>query len=341
MKHRISFARAVTTGAMAMAVAAGSACTMKSQEAPPITGPSSFATSVTVAPSPDILTQDGASQSVVTVTARDANGQPLRNVSMRAEISVGGITADHGTLSARNIVTGSDGRATLVYTAPVLVPGATATSLGVDIAVTPIGTDYNNSQTSYATIRLVPPGNTPLPSGLDPRFTFSPTAPAEFQSVMFDASASTSLATNPIASYSWDFGDGSTGSGRTATHAYTKPGTYFVRLTISDTLGRSASTTQTLTVGQAAAPTANFVFSPTDPKANQSINFNASASTAASGRRIVSYTWDYGDGSPIDTHTSPITSHTYGTARTYTVTLVVTDDIGRTSTRSTTVTVAQ
>ncbi len=37
---------------------------------------------------------------------------------MRTETRVGGTPVDFGTLSARNVVTGSDGRATLVYTAP-------------------------------------------------------------------------------------------------------------------------------------------------------------------------------------------------------------------------------
>ncbi len=37
-----------------------------------------------------------------------------------------------------------------------------------------------------------------------------------------------------IISYSWDFGDGSTGSGITATHTYTVPGKYRVILTVID-----------------------------------------------------------------------------------------------------------
>ena len=43
------------------------------------------------------LPQDGASQSLVTVTARDANAQPLRNVTLRAETRVDGTPVDFGS----------------------------------------------------------------------------------------------------------------------------------------------------------------------------------------------------------------------------------------------------
>ena len=92
------------------AIAAG--CTMKKQEAPPLTGPSELGTSISVTVTPDILAQDGSSQSLVTITARDSNGLPLKNLSFRTEIQVAGVPLDFGSLSARNLVTDSNGRAT-------------------------------------------------------------------------------------------------------------------------------------------------------------------------------------------------------------------------------------
>lgn len=314
------------------------ACTMKDQDPPPIGGPAELGTSVTLAVSPDVLRQDGASQSVVTVTARDHAGQPVRNMSLRAEIEVNGVSADFGSLSARNVVTGSDGRATLVYTAPSSVPNSPDTGTMVNIVVVPSGSDFNNAWPRTAAIRLVPPNNVPPPAGLEPSFTFTPSTPLESQNVFFDATPSRSPSTNPIALFAWDFGDGRSGSGETTTYSYRAPGTYFVRLTVSDSFGRSASTTRTITVGQATAPTATYVFSPTNPRVGSATFFNASASQPAAGRRIVSYTWDFGDG-VIETTASPTASHTYSVARTYTVTLLVTDDIGRTATFSSAVTI--
>ncbi|CAN5720161.1 hypothetical protein BH18ACI5_BH18ACI5_21880 [soil metagenome] len=307
-------------------------CTMKNQEAPPLTGPSEFGTSITVAVSPDVLQTDGGSQSVVTITARGTDGQPLRNLSLRAEIQVDGTTADFGTLSARNVVTDTQGKATVVYTAPA-ISGGVDTGLRVDIAATPIGSNYGDNVARSATIRLVPTGIVVPPDGLQPNFTFTPTNPSQGDGVFFE-STSTSPALNPIASYRWDFGDGGTATGRTAQHAFVSPATFFVRLTITDAIGRSAFTTKSITVGAGSVPTAVFAISPTDPFAGDTVNFNGAGSTASTGRRIVSYTWDFGDGVA---GSGPQASHVYTAARTYTVTLTVKDDLGIAATTSRTI----
>jgi PKD repeat protein len=320
------------------------ACTMKETEAPPFAGPSEFGKSVTVAITPDIITQDGASQSVVTVTARGPNSEPLASVPLRAEILVDGVPADFGSLSARNIVTSSDGKATLVYTAPPGVTGASVDDFTiVTIGVTPIGSDFGNSSTRTASVRLVPRGTIVVPANLRPAFTVSPTTASESQTILFDASTSTSTANNPIVEYLWNFGDGTTASGVTTSHAYNRADSYSVTLTVVDGVGRAAQTTRGVTITGALSPTANFVTSPAAPLRNTAVLFNAASSTAATGRRIVSYAWDFGD--PNATPTNPNSasgvqaSHVYPQPGAYTVTLTVTDDLGRTNTRSASVTV--
>jgi PKD repeat protein len=322
--------RSLATAAGLLTLASG--CTMKSQEAPPLSGPSELAQSVAVTVSPDVLTQDGASQSLVTVTARDANAQPIRSLTIRVDTRVDGTPVDFGTLSARSIVTDANGRATLVYTAPAAPAVAPDDFTVVDIVVTPVGTDFNNTTRRSAAIRLIPPGVVIPPDSLKPSFTFTPTNPAENQTVLFDASASVGA----IAEYRWDFGDGSSGSGRTASHAYRTAGTYVVRLTLVDAFGRAASTSQSINVGAGAQPTASFVFSPTNPLPTTNIFFNASASRPAPGRTLTNYQWDFGDGS---TGSGVTPSHAYTSPGSYTVTLVVTDDVGRTATVSTGLTV--
>jgi len=312
-----------------LAALAMAGCTMKSQEAPPLTGPSEFGTSIAIAVSPDVLQTDGGSQSVVTITARGTDGQPLRNVSLRAEIQIDGLVADFGTLSARNVVTDAQGRATLVYTAP-RISGGVDTGLRVDIVATPAGSNYGDTTARVATIRLVPTGVVVPPDGLQPNFTFTPSNALQGEGVFFE-STSTSPTLNPIATYKWDFGDGGTASGPTATHAYSTPGTFFPRLTIADASGRSAFTTKSVTIGATVGPTASFASSPQDPRVGDSVNFNASASSAMTGRKIVSYTWDFGDGSA---GSGVLASHTYTAIRNYTVTLTVKDDLGNTSTVS-------
>lgn len=63
-----------------------------------------------------------------------------------------------------------------------------------------------------------------------------------------------------IASYSWNFGDGGTGSGVAPTHAYNTTGSFTVTLTVTDNLGAqgSATTTASITTATANYYTQNF-----------------------------------------------------------------------------------
>lgn len=331
--------RAAARIVLAGLIATGFGCTLKEQETPPLTGPSEYAQSITVSVSPDVLTQDGSSQSLITVSAKGINGEPLRNISLRNEITVGGMPVDFGTLSARNAVTGADGRATFVYTAPPSPAVAVDALTVVDIVVTPIGSDFNNSSSRTAAIRLVPPGYVAPPDGLVADFTISNANPLDHETVIFDASGSRSHASNPITSYRWNFGDGATSSGKVVTHDYDDAGTYAVRLTIGDGFGREVTAVKSITVGAGTDPTAAFVVSPSGPKVNTQVNFNAAGSRAATGRSIVSYRWDFGDGTPLVSTGGPTVGHTFTLAQSYTVTLTVTDDSGKTGSVSIGVTI--
>jgi PKD repeat protein len=60
-----------------------------------------------------------------------------------------------------------------------------------------------------------------------------------------------------ISSYAWVFGDGASGSGVSASHTHSTPGTYTARLTVTDNRGATGTTTATITVIAApAAPSA-------------------------------------------------------------------------------------
>jgi hypothetical protein len=82
-------------------------------------------------------------------------------------------------------------------------------------------------------------------------------------------------------------------------------------------------------------PVASFVYSPVSPiNAGQTVvTFNASGSTDSDGQ-VASYTWNFGDGTPEETHPTPTTTHLFpDTPATcleivYTVLLTVTDDQG-------------
>jgi PKD repeat protein len=154
--------------------------------------------------------------------------------------------------------------------------------------------------------------------------TASFTAGATDLSVAFDASASNDP-DGTIVSSMWDFGDGTTGTGSTITHPYAEGGTYTVSLLVTDNRGGTATTTREVTVtAPNAAPTASF----TATANNLAASFDASASTDPDGT-IASYAWNFGDGQNA---TGATTTHTYGSAGNYLVTLTVTDNRGGTAT---------
>lgn len=68
----------------------------------------------------------------------------------------------------------------------------------------------------------------------DPMARFTQTVKG--RTVTVDAGAS-SDADGAVAEYLWEFGDGTTATGRTATHTYTEPGTYLTTLAIRDNRG--------------------------------------------------------------------------------------------------------
>ncbi len=153
-------------------------------------------------------------------------------------------------------------------------------------------------------------------------------------SVSTDAAASTDT-DGTIASYAWEFGDGTIGSGATATHAYAAEGTYTVRLTVTDDQGATGTTTREVTVVRPPEPAADSGLRQQRGRSS-TVALDASASTDPDGT-IASYAWDFGDGT---TGTGGTTSHTYAPPGGYDVTLTVTDDRGGSATVTERVTVA-
>ncbi|MBW8771649.1 MAG: PKD domain-containing protein [Gemmatimonadetes bacterium] len=89
-------------------------------------------------------------------------------------------------------------------------------------------------------------------------FSFSGTQ-QEGSAIAFDASASsdpdlgrTDLGRAESLSYAWQFGDGTTATGQTASHAYTNDGSFIVTLTVSDAFGWQKTTTRTVAIANVA-----------------------------------------------------------------------------------------
>ncbi|MEM3627876.1 MAG: PKD domain-containing protein [Candidatus Bathyarchaeia archaeon] len=169
-------------------------------------------------------------------------------------------------------------------------------------------------------------------------FTFSPPDPLVHEVVTFDASAS-SPDGGVIVSYTWDFGDGNitTVSEPIITHAYEAWGKYTVTLNVTDSEGKWDTETKEITVEN--APVADFTWDPYLPQRGETVTFNASISSPDGGV-IISYAWDFGDGTPMIEENDPIVTHVYAIAGDYLVTLNVTDSEGRWDTETKTIRVA-
>ena len=77
--------------------------------------------------------------------------------------------------------------------------------------------------------------------------------------------------------------------------------------------------------GENIAPTAAISASPTTGTAPLAVSFDASKSSDTDGN-VVSYSWNFGDGTPTITTTTPNTTHTFTSEGSYLISLTVTDD---------------
>ena len=122
----------------------------------------------------------------------DPMGQPESGIILRMDMYVGGVLVDYGTLSGRSIVTGVDGKAKAVYTAPPPAPPPGGNTINtVSIRATPIGFDAQTDHQAAVDIRLMPPGVI-LPPADTPvaAFQYSPSPVTTNTLVTFDASSS-------------------------------------------------------------------------------------------------------------------------------------------------------
>ncbi|MEO9964865.1 MAG: PKD domain-containing protein [Reichenbachiella sp.] len=120
--------------------------------------------------------------------------------------------------------------------------------------------------------------------------------------------------------YDWDFGDGNVSTEINPKHTYATEGSYTVRLEATSSAG-SCITFIEQTVDVFAEPTAGF--SADDECLGDVVSFT---NTSAINVGTMTYAWDFGDGSAIDTDTDP--THDYDNAGTYLVSLTATSNLG-------------
>jgi hypothetical protein len=179
--------------------------------------------------------------------------------------------------------------------APVLTfagPGTYTVGLTVTDA-------FGQSATDQATIRL-DAGSPPVANPGGPYLAGEEVASQGVWTVTLNGSGSTD--DRGIATYRWDFGDGTLASGATVQHAYTVPGLYGVSLTVTDHADQTSTAATTVTITVNNSPTAN----PGGPydfgeayayRGQWSVPLDGTAST--DDRGLWQYRWSFPDSDAI------------------------------------------
>jgi PKD repeat protein len=227
-------------------------------------------------------------------------------------------------------------------------PTHTFTSTTVRTFTVTLTVTDNSGATATATqsIEVLPAGST----GSNPptaRFTATPSYGNSPLTVQFDASLSYD-ADGTITVYAWDFGDDTTGAGKTILHTFTAVTTTNITVTLSvtDTNGATGSTSLVVTamvpvIVATDGPTASFTksdvttiyASPSLPgtPSQFEVTFDPVLSTAASGHTLKTFLWNFGDEETLSTTTNATVKHIYASgapSHTYVVTLTVVDEQG-------------
>lgn len=128
-------------------------------------------------------------------------------------------------------------------------------------------------------------------------------------------------------SWSWDFGDGNTSADQNPVHVYSNDGVYPVKLTVANSKGSNSTLKTNYITVSTKPPLSDFRSNITSGNIPLTVQF-----TDTSTGSPVSWNWDFGDGTS-STEQNP--THTYFSAGTYNVTLVVSKANGSTSKIST------
>jgi hypothetical protein len=256
----------------------------------------------------------GATAGTVYLAAvvKDASGKGVPAATVRYSTTTGvvqpaTVVADAGGLAQATVTTSSTATIT-----------AAAGSVTASITVTP-SAPITPTPSQPAVPPPAPPGPPP-PGALTVTIFATPG--------IAGTSTTFSLATQALSQAVWTFGDSSpsvtTSTGFT-THVYAAAGIYPVGVTVTDTLGRTASTTQNVTISGGtppAPPASGYILTMGCTAAAHGTATVCNLAVARDGTRLPSSAFcevdvDFGDGRLDQFHDKPLISRVYAQAGTY------------------------
>ncbi|MEN6369347.1 MAG: PKD domain-containing protein [Thermotogota bacterium] len=176
-------------------------------------------------------------------------------------------------------------------------------------------------------------------------FEFEPAAPTTADAVQFHDASRDIDGDETVATWTWQFGDGTTADVKDPVHRFDENGTYTVTLVVVDDRGLASRPYEHEMVIGNAPPTASFAVLEAEsmaavaqPRVGVEVTLDASASYDLDGR-VVRYEWDFESDGVVDVTTdAPDVSFTFAEPEDYDITLYVTDDMGSRATLERTVT---
>lgn len=155
----------------------------------------------------------------------------------------------------------------------------------------------------------------------------SPTTGTAPISISCDSSGSTDPnGVADISTRAWRLDGVGQPSGTTFATSFTGPGSHVVQLTVTDSTGLSNSASASITVNAPGnqTPTAQASATPTNGPAPLAVQLSSAGSSDPDTGQSLSYSWNFGDGSPDENSANP--THTFASVGSFDVTLTVTDD---------------
>lgn len=216
-----------------------------------------------------------SSQATTTLTVIEPNTAPLASFTAQpqtGEVPLTVLFDATGSTDAENNIANYDwdfGDGTTGTGEIITHPYSTAGTFTATLTVT----DTDGLSDSVTTTITVTETNTaPVAS-----FTSTPTGGEPPLSVSFDASGSTDSENN-IVSYSWNFGDGTTATGVTASHTYTTLGTFTVTLTVTDAGGLTDQASTSISVDDGTPNIPGDI--PDAPTLDETVAYDVASSTS-------------------------------------------------------------
>jgi hypothetical protein len=185
------------------------------------------------------------------------------------------------------------------------------------------GSISSNLSSSQIAVTITP---LPTPSG-----SASPSVTDANKTITFTGSASGGV--SPY-SFAWRFGDGSSASTQSPTHAYASAGAYFVRLWVNDSVGGSANTTVAVTVNPPLS-ISSFTASPNKLDLGRTTTIAASV---VGGTTPLNYTYVGLPGGCLTSNASSISCNSTAVG-TFIISVFVNDSVGGTISTSLSLTV--